>query len=74
MKAFEQGQRGLNGAGSYVGQLGPARFLVGLDDRLVLGQRKLHSSIGVEVAVGNVVHYLAYGPAIIPVRCIQLSG
>ena len=56
-----------------VGQIGPGGLVVGLDGGPILGERQLEADIGVGVAVGQVMHHLARGPAAFAVGRIELG-
>jgi len=55
-----------------VGEAGPGGFVVGLDGGPVFREREFGADEGVGVAVGDVVHELADGPAAIAVGSIEL--
>ena len=57
---------------SRVGEFGPLGFLVGLDRRLVFGEREPQADEGVHVAVGDVVDDLADGPAAFAIGRVEL--
>ena len=41
---------------------------------LVFGERKLHPGIGIEMAIGKMMHHLPHGPTLLPVRSVELLG
>jgi len=53
-------------------KLGPFRLVVGLDRRLVFGERQAEADIAVEVAVGDVVYHLAGRPAVRAIGRVEL--
>src|SRR6185437_6665588 len=53
-------------------QLRPARFVVGLDGRLVLRQRQLEPHVRVHVAVGEMMHHLLDAPAAVAIGSRKL--
>ena len=53
-------------------QLGPGGFVVGLDGGPVLSERELEADVGVGVAVGDVMHHLAHGPAAVAIGRVEL--
>jgi hypothetical protein len=71
MKRGDHGDGSIDGQRT-IGQARPCRFIVGLDSGPVLGQGKLGPHVSVGVAVGDVVYKLAYGPAAIAIRSIEL--
>ena len=56
-----------------VGQSRPGGFVVGLDGGPVLGERELEADVGVGVAVGEVMHDLAHGPAAVAIGRVELG-
>ena len=53
-------------------QFGPQRFIVSIDGGRALGERELETDVAVDVAVGEVMDHLAYGPATGTVACVEL--
>ncbi len=56
-----------------VGELRPCSFVVGLDGGPILSERELEADIGVRVAVGDVMHDLAHGPAAVAIGRVELG-
>ena len=71
MDAVEDADRECRVGALAVRQLGPDLLLVGLDGRRVFRQRQLDPRVGVEVAVGQVMHDLARRPSAFAVRRVQ---
>src|SRR5215207_5653720 len=74
MQALQQRQRRFHWSDPDIRQLGPARLVVWLDERFILGKGQFDAGVGVEVAIGKVMDDLMYGPALVPIRCVQLLG
>ena len=74
MQCVKETEREIGGSREGVGQLGPELLVVGLDDGPVLGEREADADVGVHVAVGEVMHELADGPAAVAVRRVELGG
>ena len=56
-----------------VRKFGPGGFVVGLDGRPVFSERLLEAEEGIAVAVGEVMHKLAHGPAAFAIGRVQLG-
>ena len=56
-----------------LGQVGPGGLVVGLDGGPILSERELEAEIGVGVAVGEVMHDLAHGPAAVAIGRVELG-
>src|ERR1700680_130219 len=74
VERFEQGERSLDRRRFGIGKLGPTRFIIGLDGRLVFRQREFEADVGVQVAVRQGMNQLADGPAAWAVGRIELLG
>src|SRR5919112_1014161 len=74
VQRFQPCERRLHRSGQHIRELGPAGFVIGLDHRLVFGQRQLHPGIRIQMTVGNVVHHLTDSPALVSVWDVQLGG
>jgi hypothetical protein len=72
VKGFQQRERNFDGSIARVLQLGPESLVVGLDRRLIFGERKFASDVRIHMAVGNVVHDLPDGPAAWAIGRIKL--
>src|SRR5262249_3585520 len=62
VQPLQQGQRSSEAAGAGVFQRDPSAFVIRLNGRSVFRQRQLEADIGVDVAVGQVMHNLPDGP------------
>ena len=60
------------GADRHVAELGPRGLVVRLDRRRVLRDRELEAHVGVQVAVGHVMHDLPHRPSARPIRRVEL--
>ncbi len=56
-----------------IGESSPCGFVVGLDGGPIFSERELEADVRVRVAVGDVVHQLAHGPAAVAIRRVELS-
>ena len=72
MERFEQRKRYIDRRDTRIVKLGPTVFVVGLDRGFVFSQRELEPALAVQVAVGNVMHYLSNSPTIGPIGRIEL--
>src|SRR5947207_575484 len=72
VQRIEQLQRNLYRDAARIDQLGPCGFVVRLDSRLVLGERKLEARVRVDMTVGHVVHDLFHRPPTWPVSRLEL--
>lgn len=63
VKVLQQQKRSLDRRRRRVGERRPQLFVVGTNDRIVLGKRQFGADVGVYVAVGHVMNYLAHRPA-----------
>ena len=50
----------------------PVGFIVGLDLRLIFGERQFEADVGVQVTVGHVMHELPHRPSFRPIRRVEL--
>ncbi len=66
-------QRQGDRSGTGVGEIRPERFVIGRDGGPVFGEGEAHADTGIHVAVGDVVHELANGPATFAVGRVELS-
>ena len=57
-----------------VGQFGPAIFRVGLDGRFVFGKSQLEAHVGIQMAVGHVMHDLTHRPSAGTVGRVELRA
>ena len=73
MKRIQQRQGDLHRSGLRVGQLRPTILGVGLDGRVVFGEGEFEAHVGVYMAVRDMVHDLAHGPAVGAVGGVQLG-
>ena len=64
-------QRAIDGQ-ARVGQARPGGLVVGLDGGPILGERELEADKGIGVAVGEVMHHLANGPAAVAIGRVEL--
>jgi len=72
MKRIQQRQGDLHRSGLRVGQLRPTILGVGLDGRVVFGEGEFEAHVGVYMAVRDMVHDLAHGPAVGAVGSVKL--
>ena len=71
-KAIEEGERKLHRSRACVFKFRPSSLVVELDCRFGFGHRKLGSDLPVQMSVGEVMGYLAHGPASRTVRSVEL--
>ena len=72
MHAIKYGQRGLERKHTSIRELSPLLLVKGDYRRRVFGKSKTQPSVGVQVAVCDVMNELANSPALRPVRSLQL--
>ena len=72
VEVFEESERVLHRRGYGVRQFRPRGLVVRFDDRLGFGERQPETDVAVQVAVGDVVYYLADGPPARAVRRVEL--
>ena len=53
---------------------GPAAFFIRFDDGRLFRHSQFHADVGVHVAVGDVVYYLAGRPAAAAIRFVQITA
>jgi len=73
VQGVEETERVIWGSGEGVGQFGPELLVVGLDGGPVLCEGKADADVGVHVAIGDMMHELADGPATVAVRRVELG-
>ena len=71
VQRVDEDQRAIDGQ-ARVGQARPGGFVVGLDGGPILGERELEADVGIGVAVGEVMHDLAHGPAAVAIGRVEL--
>ena len=72
VQRVNEDQRAIDGQ-ARVGQARPRGLVVRLDGGPILGERELEADEGVGVAVGEVMHHLADGPAAVAIGRVELS-
>src|ERR1700722_12059704 len=72
MQRIEQRQRNFQGSRLRICKLSPAIFRVRLNGRFLFGERQLEPRVGVQMAVGYVMHDLAHSPSAGTVGRVEL--
>jgi hypothetical protein len=74
VQRVEKTERELRGRSAGVVEFGPELLIVAFDDGPVLSEGEARADAGIHVAVRNVVHELADGPAAFAVGGVELGG
>jgi hypothetical protein len=74
VQRIEEAERHFGIARGGVRELGPRRLVVRLDRRILFRERELEARVGVQVAVGDVVDELVYGPPARAIRSLPAVG
>jgi hypothetical protein len=72
MQGIEQGNGNVDGYIPDIVQFRPVLFLIGLEGGCIFRETNLKPAIGVDMAIGDMVDHLLYGPAAFPVWGQQL--
>jgi hypothetical protein len=73
VEGVEEAERVIWGSGEGVGQFGPELLVVGLNGGPVLCEGEADADVGVHMAIGDMMHELADGPATVAVRRVELG-
>src|SRR6186713_3309972 len=72
MKGVEQGNGYIDGDVPDIVKICPTFLFIGFDGRVIFGEAQFESAVGIDMAVGDMMHYLLYGPSSLPVWGQQL--
>jgi len=72
VQRVDERERDIDGKPAAVGERGPGGLVVWLDGGPIFGEGELEANVAVGVAVGDVVHELADGPATVAVGRVDL--